>query len=121
MKLQNRPGIALIEAIVALAILAIAGSAWMALGAQSSRTLSQVHERERAVRTASQVMSRYGILSRAELAASSGRRRHGAHLVRISQVRAGLFEIEVIADDRATGSLRTMLYRPALDSTADAP
>jgi Tfp pilus assembly protein PilV len=114
---RARGGSALIEVLVALVLLAVAGVAMITLLGQTSRTMRSTSDTERETRAASGVLDRFAAMDRAALVASIGRRDVAGFRAEVAQAAPDLFEIAVAASDTSSVLLRTIFYRP--DSTDD--
>lgn len=114
-----RRGVALLETIVALAILATAGLAWLGMASQTSASLERALEREARTRLAAALLGRYASLSALELEAAAGRRQDRGLEVRVSLLGAGLVEVRVVDPPTGVELLRTVLFRPT-DGTTNA-
>lgn len=92
--LSSRRGIALLEVLVALALLMTAGTAWIAFVAQSRRSLELLRDRETEIREASMALARISLSERDALAVHLGvDRRVGRFIVRTSSVDRRLFTV----------------------------
>jgi Tfp pilus assembly protein PilV len=111
---EGRAGFALIEAIIALAILAVSGLAFLALSSQATAALDTALEREDEIRRAAQVLRRYAVLPSEELQAQAGRRVRGEFEVRVSMQSASLFEIAIVSRRSRAVLLETALYRTSM-------
>ena len=107
----NRPGIALLEAVAALALLTIAGSALFGIALQGATTVAQIHAREMDLLDAHAVLSRMSIMTREQLATVPSRL-SGGQQIEVLNVTPALVLITV--RDSATGAvlLHTMTYFP---------
>ena len=115
---KRRDGSALIEVLVALALLAVGGVALVTLLGQTSRTMRSTRDTERETSDASRVLDRLAAMDRAGLLAWIGRRDVGGSRAEISEPSPDLFDILVARSDTSPLLLRTTLYRP--DSSRDA-
>lgn len=117
---RGRRGIALVEATIALALLATAGLAWMTLALQTSTSLDAALRREVLVRDAAAILGRYSRLDVASLEARAGRRFEGGLEVRVSMLSEGLFAVEIADRAANTVLLESAFFRPLTEVT-DAP
>lgn len=105
-------GIALLEVIVALAILAIAATSGVQLLVQASDTFARRAVAEQRLADASRLLAAVSLLTRADLEARLGSRTAGPYLVTIRRVEPVLFGIEVRdREGAASAVLETLLYR----------
>ncbi|HYD54780.1 MAG TPA: prepilin-type N-terminal cleavage/methylation domain-containing protein [Gemmatimonadaceae bacterium] len=117
---RRRRGATLLEVVVALVILAVAGVALLALVGDTAQALDAQLGRDALGRRAAAAMEATALRTRPELIDLVGRRRADAVDLNVAQLAPALFEIAVT--DTATGAvlLRTTLYRPEAprDSTS---
>jgi len=106
-------GAALIEAIVALVILSIAGLGVVGALEQSLRVETGFREREETMLAASRVMSAMVLLTRTDLGRRLGSHPIGEFQVEVQRPEQSLFRIAV-AETRAPGveALVTVVFRP---------
>lgn len=109
---RQRRGTALLEVMVSLVLLGLAGTALVTLMGQSEQTLRQVRQTERAARGASDELARFAVYDRTQVIASIGQQTLRGWLVSVTQSAPDLFDV-VIADTLTNAPiLRTTLYRP---------
>ena len=108
---MSRRGFALLEVLVALAVLSIAGLAFVELAGQSLRTLDRAREVERRVVDEDRLLAAYTLLNRRDLGARLGARRVGPYDVRVERLGFSLFRVAV-GPAGAPADLVTVLYRP---------
>jgi hypothetical protein len=110
---SDRRGVALLEALIALAILSSAGIATVALVASSLRAERDVRDRERETSSAERVLVASTLLTRADLDLRLGDRRVGEFVINVTRPEQTLYRIG-IADTIAPGLelLTTVVYRP---------
>lgn len=118
LKWRPRAGVALIEALVAVTLLASAGAGWIALAAQAEHSLAKAMIREESYREASLLLARYSRYTTSELESVAGRRRVNAFEVRLTILQPGLFEVTVV-EQGSVEVLRTVFYR--VTESPDAP
>jgi Tfp pilus assembly protein PilV len=107
---RRRAGAALLEVMVAVVLLAVAGIAWIVLAGQTEKTLRDVRSREAQIRTARHAMERLTLLRAEQLQAIIGRSRFEGIEVRVVRMDDHLFSASV-ADTLTKGELlRTLLY-----------
>jgi type II secretory pathway pseudopilin PulG len=110
-RLDNRRGAVLLETLVALAVLAIVGSAAAWTASESIRAVGRVYEAEAHVRLAVRLLTAASLWPREDLDRHLGTRAQGPLRMRVDRLQPTLYEVSVM--DGATGSvlLRTSLYR----------
>lgn len=109
--MERRRGAVLLEAIVALAVLATVGSAGAWMASESIRTVNRVHEREAGVRAASRFLTAVSLWPREDLDRHLGTTAQGPWDLYIERVRPPLYAVSLA--DTTTGMvvLRTALFR----------
>lgn len=118
---RPRRGVALVEVLVAVVLLATAGTGLITLLGQTSHSMRTALESERVVRRASTELDRLAVLDRAALLARSGRSRSGGWTIEIHPLGDGLFNVAIMEGDTAHALLTTTLYRPPSDSLHATP
>jgi type II secretory pathway pseudopilin PulG len=110
-RLDNRRGAVLLETLVALAVLAIVGSAAAWTASESIRAVGRVYQAETRVRLAVRLLTAVSLWPREDLDRHLGSRAEGPLRMRVDRPQPTLYEVSVM--DGATGSLllRTSLYR----------
>jgi type II secretory pathway pseudopilin PulG len=110
-QLTDRGGAVLLEALVALALLATLGSAAAWTVSESIRAVSRVHEAEARVRLAARLLTAASLWPREDLDRHLGSRVQGSLRMRIDRPHVTLYDVSLM--DGATGRvlLRTSLYR----------
>lgn len=114
---HRRRGAALLEAIVALAILAIAGIALLRSAAESYHVMRLSAVAERRMLDASRLMEAATLWSRAEMDQRLGVRTQGDMRMRITRLLPELYQVELSDADDGRLLLATSLRR---ERTADA-
>jgi len=109
---RNRRGVALIDALIALVILATAGVGFVALLAQTASTLRGLRDRERLVYRASSRLAAISVLPRSELLGRLGETVDDDFVLRVSQSAGGLFDVAILQPHSSRLLVRTTLYRP---------
>jgi prepilin-type N-terminal cleavage/methylation domain-containing protein len=104
-------GFALLEVLVALAILGTAGLAVVELAAQGTRAVTHALEVERRVADEDRLLRAYSLLNRRDLGQRVGLARVGPYAVRVERLDFALFRIALGAADGPV-DLETILYRP---------
>ena len=109
----SRSGAALIETLIAIVILAIAGVGLVTLLGQTVHTVHQFRERETEFAAAGRALDGMVSWSRTELDARVGEQSFHGWQLRITDAGTGLYD--VVLADTLTGAqlLRTTLYRPS--------
>jgi type II secretory pathway pseudopilin PulG len=106
-------GIALLEVLVALAILGGAGTALVGALAAGLRSEHQLRQRERAVATADRVLAATALLSRTDLDRRIGRHPVGELVVEVQRPEPALYRIGIRDARKAElETLVTVVYRP---------
>lgn len=111
---RRRGGFALIESLVALAVLGIAGLALVELSAETVRSLERARAAEERIADMDRLMSAYTLLERRDLDRRVGSRRVGEYQVRVERLGFDLFRVG-IGGPNAAPDLRTTLYRPGAE------
>ena len=111
--IRNERGIALLEVLIALAILSIGGLAAVAMVDSAVRAQSEMTTRENAVVTASRVMAALSLLKANELTQRIGDHRLGEFTVHVSRPQPALYRVD-LSEASAPGQeiLVTVVYRP---------
>jgi|ERR1041385_1364296 type II secretory pathway pseudopilin PulG len=114
-RLNDRAGAVLLEALVALAVLATVGSAAAWTASESIRAVGRAHEAEARVRLASRLLTAASLWQREDLDRHLGAKTQGPLRMRIDRPRTTLYEVSLM--DGVTGRvlLRTSLLRPEPD------
>lgn len=92
---SDRRGTALLEAMIALAILSSAGIATVSLMGAALRAEREAQQRERMMGVADRILTAHTLLLRSELDQRLGDRRVGELVVRIARPEATLYRIAV--------------------------
>lgn len=108
----QRSGVALIEVLVALVMLATSGVALVTLVGQTAHTMRSVRDTERQVRLATAQLDRLIVVDRAQLAAREGQSAFGEWSLRVTAVSSDLFDVAISATDTGAVLLATTIYRP---------
>ena len=116
-----RGGSALIEVLVAIVLLATAGTGLVTLLGQTSQSMRTTLESERLTRRASEELNRLVLLDRAALLSRAGRSRSHGLTLDVDPLGQGLFAIRIAESDTTIVLLGTTLYRPLPDSTNATP
>ena len=106
-----RRGAALLEAIVALAILSISAVPVVSLAAESARTVERARTSERELRAANAFFEAVALWSRADLDRHLGDRRQGRWVMHVDRTAPDLYEVTLSDSGTRVIVLRTSLYR----------
>lgn len=109
---RPRCGAALLEAIVAITILALAGSAFAALQAQSSDAIRQARRAEADLREGSAFLDVVALWPRADLDRRLGSREQGPWRLEIARPTPTRYELALWDSSGARLLLRTSIHRP---------
>ena len=109
-----RRGFALIESVISLAILGLAGMAASSIVVQSYDSVRRAQAREAAVRAASSFMEAVALWSAADLDRRLGERDQGPWRLRIQRSGAGLYDVRL--SDSSTVLITTRLFRPSVSA-----
>jgi Tfp pilus assembly protein PilV len=107
-----RSGSALIEVLIALVLLAMAGTGLVIFLGQTAHTLRHVRDEERLIRLASAELDRMTLWDRPTFIARTGRSRVASWTVHVRPLTTELFDISIAASDTGAVLLRTIAYRP---------
>lgn len=111
--MKQRAGFALLEALIALAILGTAGLSLVALVRSGLDAEGRAQAQERELAAASRVMTAMTLLTRADLDQRLGRHPVGEFVVDVERPERTLYRIALAKADRAeTEFLVTVVYRP---------
>lgn len=112
-------GSALLEVMVALLILGVAGSAAVVMASQASRAVASAEEHEAALREASAFLDAVALWTRADLDRRLGERSQGPWRLRIDRPEPTLYLVSLRDTLTDAELLRTALFRQ--DSTRALP
>jgi Tfp pilus assembly protein PilV len=118
---QRRAGTTLIEVLVALVLLATAGTGFITLLGQTAHSMRGVRDTERLVNLASAQLDQLVLFDRAQLAARQGRAPLGRWSLEVIQRTPELFDVSIAATDTSAALLSTTLYRPDTTTHATTP
>jgi len=104
-------GVALLEVLLALAVLGLVGVALVEVAAQGLRVLGQAQATERLIADEDRLLTAYALLNRRDLGARSGRHRVGPYDVQVDRLDLTLFRV-AIGPTGGPADLTTVLYRP---------
>jgi hypothetical protein len=116
---QARRGAVLLEAMIAITMIAIAGVGMVTYLGQTIESIRQVHDRDRATRAASRELDHLSLLRSAQLGVRVGRTRIGCCELVVEAVTPVLYRLALA--DTMTGAfiLETSVY--ASDTTSRWP
>ncbi len=114
----TRRGMLMLEVMLGIAILGMAGIALVTLLTQTTATASHGRAAERDVLSAAQLLDRATLWSDVELAVRLGQRRVGVWDLDVETPRPRLYTLAVLDTLTRAVVLRTTVYRPA---PANAP
>jgi Tfp pilus assembly protein PilV len=109
---RARAGIALLDVVVALAVLGLSGTGLITLLGQTAHSVRHVRQTEREVRQASDEMGRFVAYDRPILAAMVGRSLRHGWIVSVTPAGSDLFEVAIADTANRATLLTTTMYRP---------
>jgi type II secretory pathway pseudopilin PulG len=111
-RLGNDCGAVLLEALIALVVLATVASAAGWTASEAIHAVTRTHETEGEVRAAGRLLTAVSLWSREDLDRHLGSRRQGPWRMQIDRPHSTLYDVALT--DAATGHvlLRTSLFRP---------
>jgi len=107
-----RRGVVLLEAIVALVILATAGATIVTMTAEAAHAVHQVRDAEHEMRAANAFFSAVSLWSREDLDRHLGNRVQGKWMMRVDRPVPTLYVATLSDTATRRELLRTSLYRP---------
>jgi len=113
---QRRSGSALIEVLIAIVLLATAGTGLVTLLGQTSHSMRNALQSDRLTRRASEELQRFVLLDRAALLSVVGRSRSHGLTLDVDALGQGLFTIRIAESDTSGVLLSTTVYRSLSDS-----
>lgn len=111
---DNRRGVALLEAIVALAILTASGVGAIGLLAAASRSEYRLKRLEQVQANADRVFTAASLLSRRDLDLRLGERVVGEFVVEVERPETALYRLSIRERDSQSELLATVVYRPEM-------
>ena len=102
-------GVALVEALVALNLLASSALAMTALAVQATEAMERSVRMGKALADADRLLTALSLLDWNDLNTSPGRRRIGRYEVRVGRISPSLFRIAVLSDQLP--ALETVVFR----------
>jgi len=115
---DGRRGIALLEVILALAVLGVAGIGWATLAAQTLHTLEATLRREAELERAAQLLERLQAQPLHEIERMAGRRQIDGLTVHVTLLTRSVARMEILVPTQGRATLTTHIYRP---NVTDAP
>lgn len=109
--MRGKRGAVLLEALIAMSILAIAGLSLVSLTSQSAESLRLAQEREREIRAANAFFNAVSLWPARDLDRHLGTRQQGPWQMHISRPSATLYVVTLRDSLGATTLLETKLYR----------
>jgi Tfp pilus assembly protein PilV len=109
---RTRSGSALIEVLIALVLLATAGTALVVFLGQTAHTLRHMRNEEQLTRLASVQLDRIVLWDRAAFVARVGHSTLDGWTIDVRQATPELFDIAIAASDSGAVLLRSTAYRP---------
>lgn len=112
---SRRGGAAIIEVMIGLVVLAVAGVGLITLLGQTSHTMQTVARAERETQEAAATLAKLALKSRVEFDAMVGERRSGAFDIATTTLGSGFYAVAV--RDTATGGVLLRTTFRAADTT----
>lgn len=112
MKRHSTRGFTLLEAMVAMLVLSVAGVALVEAASQALRAEVRTAREEQEVADLDRLLTAYSLLGHRDLERHIGTEMVGPYRVRVERTAIGLYSVGVGSDAQAT-DLVTVLYRPA--------
>jgi type II secretory pathway pseudopilin PulG len=109
---KSRRGAVLLEAMVALVILASAGIVVVSLAAESARAVERARNAEKELRAANAFFSAVALWPRSDLDLHLGDRHQGRWIMRVDRPRPNLYVATLSDSGTRAMVLRTSLFRP---------
>lgn len=109
---RRRSGAALLEALVALTILAVAGAAIVAFATDASRAVVLAREADAELRRANALLEAAALWPREDLDRHLGDRAQGPFRMEIQRPFPSLYTVLLTDSTRRRQLLRTAIYRP---------
>jgi len=111
---SGRRGFALLEVLIALVILSLAGVSATLYVAELLRQETELIAREAEMEEAERILGELWVMDQAALSRRLGIRQVGFYLTRVGRPEAGLFRISVASQARPGAELLvTVVYRPS--------
>lgn len=111
-RVRSRRGAVLLEAIIALAVLSVAGTAAVTLVSQSADAVRRAREADVEAREASAFLHAVSLWTREDLDRRLGDRPQGDWRLHVQRPTPTLYEVVLVDSARTRVILRTALFRP---------
>jgi len=108
---RGKTGAVLLEVLVAMTILAVAGMALLSGSSQAAQSLSMAREREREMRDASAFLDAVSLWTRADLDRHLGTRPQGPWRMHVARPTVSIYEVTITDSATSAPLLRTSIYR----------
>lgn len=118
---RARSGLTLIEALIALTILSVAGIAMLSLARATSNSVLRALSAEAEINQASALLDAVTLWSREDLDRHLGTRQQGPWLMHVDRDDRFIYEVSLRDSTDHHELLRTMLYRPELAKPVQLP
>lgn len=118
---RGRGGAVLLEAIVALLVLSVAGTAAVTLVGQSADAVRRARQADAEAREASAFLHAVALWTREDLDRRLGDRPQGGWRLRIQRPSPTLYEVVLVDGAGGRELLRTALFRPEPVASSGAP
>jgi hypothetical protein len=109
---RKRPGVVLLEALVALALISTAALSMLALTATDSENIARLIARSREISAAGAFMEAASLWSRTELDQRLGSRQQGPYELRILRPAPSVYTLELFDSMTGQALLSTAVHRP---------
>jgi prepilin-type N-terminal cleavage/methylation domain-containing protein len=117
MRRTDRRGVVLLEVLVAVAILGIAGAAMVVLAIDSGQAIHRAREESERLSNASRFLDKVALWERSDLDQRLGTRRQGPWRLRIDHPSLNLYLASLSDSVGERVLLETALFRPDIAST----
>ena len=109
---RSRAGMALVEVLVAIVVLALSCVALLGLFGQIARSVRTTRDSRILVQSASTELDRLVVWDGVRLRASIGRTSIHGWTLDVAESSPGLFDVRIAESDSGNAVLRTVVYRP---------
>ena len=109
---ESRKGVALLEAIVALTILAFAGTVTVSLTSSAASAVHRVRAAEKDTRAANAFLAAVSLWTRADFDRHLGDRPQGGWIMRVDRVGSTLYAASLADSASRHELMHTAFYRP---------
>ena len=114
MTIRSRPGVTLLEVVIAIAIIGIAGIGAVTLVAESWRAVGTTREVERSLRDASAFLEAVALWPREDLDRHLGARAQGPWTMHVDRAAPTLYTVALADSAGGPPLVVTVLFRPEL-------